>query len=116
MDSELQKQHDNMKAYDMIMHLRQLYPKQARYERFEISKALFQARLTEGSPIGPHVLKMIVYVETLERLGFPLDQELATNLILQSLPDSYSQFVMNYSMSEHNKPLPKLLNMLRIAE
>ncbi|PKI73799.1 hypothetical protein CRG98_005783 [Punica granatum] len=50
MDSELQKQHENMKAYDMIVHLRQLYQEQARHEGFEISKALFQARLTEGSP------------------------------------------------------------------
>ncbi|PKI68476.1 hypothetical protein CRG98_011114 [Punica granatum] len=38
-----------MRAYDMIVHLRQLYQKQARHERFEISKALFQAKLSEGS-------------------------------------------------------------------
>ncbi|PKI51371.1 hypothetical protein CRG98_028232 [Punica granatum] len=72
MDLELQKQHENMRAHDMIVHLRQLYQEQARHERFEISKALFQARLTEGSPVGLHMLKMIGYVETLGRLGFPL--------------------------------------------
>ncbi|PKI49662.1 hypothetical protein CRG98_029907 [Punica granatum] len=48
MDLELQKQHENMGAYDMIVHL--------------------------------------------------------------------SQFVMNYNMSKHNKPLPELFNMLRTAE
>ncbi|PKI52912.1 hypothetical protein CRG98_026743, partial [Punica granatum] len=116
MDSELQKQHENMKVYDMIVHLRQLYQEQARHERFEISKALFQARLTEGSPVGPHVLDMIGYVETLGRLGFPLGQELATYLVLQSLPNSYSQFIMSYNMNDYNKPLPELLNMLRTAE
>ncbi|PKI73043.1 hypothetical protein CRG98_006538 [Punica granatum] len=116
MDSELQKQHEKMKAYDMIVHLRQLYQEQARHERFDISKTLFQARLTEGSPVGLHVLKMIGYVETLGRLGFPLGQELATDLVLQSLPSSYSQFVMSYNMNYYNKPLPELLNMLRTAE
>ncbi|PKI51197.1 hypothetical protein CRG98_028404 [Punica granatum] len=116
MDPELQKQHEHMEAYDMIVHLRQLYQEQARHERFDVSNTLFQAKLTEGSPVGPHVLNMIGYVETLGRLGFPLGQELATDLILQSLPSSYSQFVMNYNMNDYNKPLPELLGMLRTAE
>ncbi|PKI72040.1 hypothetical protein CRG98_007586 [Punica granatum] len=47
MDSELQKQYENMRAYDMIVYLRQLYQEQARHERFEISKAPFQARTAE---------------------------------------------------------------------
>ncbi|PKI48607.1 hypothetical protein CRG98_031026 [Punica granatum] len=92
MGSELQKQHENMGAYDMI------------------------AKLIEGSPVGPHVLKMIGYMETLGRLRFPLGQELATDLILQSLPDSYSQFVMNYNMRDYNKLLLELLSILRTCE
>ncbi|KAG8491022.1 hypothetical protein CXB51_014154 [Gossypium anomalum] len=78
--------------------------------------ALFQCKLAEGSPIGPHVLKMICYIESLSKLGFPLGQELATDVILQSLPDSYSQFVLNFNMNEIDKTLPQLLSMLRIAE
>ncbi|PKI40812.1 hypothetical protein CRG98_038823 [Punica granatum] len=74
------------------------------------------AKLIEGSPVGPHVLNMIGYMETLRLLGFPLGQELATNLILQSLPSNYSQFVMNYNMNDYNKLLPELLSMLRTAE
>ncbi|VFQ83879.1 unnamed protein product [Cuscuta campestris] len=75
-----------MKAYDMILHLRQLYQGQSRHERFQISKALLSCKLSVGIPIGLHVLKMIGYVETLEKLGFSLRQELATDFILQSLP------------------------------
>ena len=62
--------------------------------------------MAEGSPVGTHVLKMIGYIENLDRLGFPLGQELATDLILQSLPDCYSQFIMNFNMNEIDKPLP----------
>ncbi|KAG8493792.1 hypothetical protein CXB51_011078 [Gossypium anomalum] len=91
MNPELQKQHEDMVAYDMIEHLKELNQGQARQERFDISKALFQCKLAEGSPVGPHVLKMIGYIESLSKLGFPLSQELATGVILQSLPDSYSQ-------------------------
>ncbi|XP_017628521.1 uncharacterized protein LOC108471409 [Gossypium arboreum] len=63
-------------------------------------------KLAEGSPVGPHVLKMIGYIESLFKLGFPLGQELATDVILQSLPDSYNQFVLNFNMNEIDKTLP----------
>ena len=82
MNSELQKQHELMGAYDMVEHLRPLYQGQARHERFEISKALFQRKMQDGTPVGPYVLKMIGYIENLQRLRFPLGQELATDLIL----------------------------------
>ncbi|XP_052881000.1 uncharacterized protein LOC128289273 [Gossypium arboreum] len=82
MNPELQKQHEDMVAYDMIEHLKELYQGQARQESFDISKALFQCKLAEGSPIEPHVLKMIGYIESLSKLGFPLGQELATDVIL----------------------------------
>ncbi len=81
-----------------------------------MSKALFKCKMANTDPVGPHVLKMIGYIENLERLGFPLSQELATDFILQSLPDKYSQFVMNYNMNDFNKPLPELLSMLRTTK
>ena len=116
MNSELQKQHENMAAFDMIGHLKTLYQEEARNERFQVSKALFNSKLAEGTPVGPHVLKMIGYVENLERLGFPLGKELATDLILQSLPDSFSQFVLNFNMNDLDRSLPELLSMLRTTE
>ena len=45
-----------------------------------------------------------------------MKDELATDLILQSLPDSFKPFVMNFNMNEINKTLPQLLGMLRTAE
>ncbi|XP_012448733.1 uncharacterized protein LOC105771900 [Gossypium raimondii] len=103
MKPELQKQYEDMVAYDMIEHLKELYQGQARKERFNASKALFQFKLVEGSPVGPHVLKMIGYIESLYKLGLPLSQELATDVILQSLLDSYSQFFLNFNMNEIDK-------------
>ncbi|KAK8986846.1 hypothetical protein V6N11_037772 [Hibiscus sabdariffa] len=116
MDSELQKQHENMVAYEMIQNLKEIYEGQARQERYETSKALFQCKMTEGTPVGAHVIKMMGYVQTLEKLGFPLKNELATDLILQSLPGSFKPFVLNFNMNEISKTLPQLLGMLRIAE
>ena len=50
MNSELQKQHENMTAFDMIEHMKMLYQEQARHERFEVSKTLFLRQVSWGSP------------------------------------------------------------------
>ncbi|KAK8555331.1 hypothetical protein V6N12_009479 [Hibiscus sabdariffa] len=101
---------------EMIQNLKEIYEGQARQERYETSKALFQCKMTEGTPVGGHVIKMMGYVQTLEKLDFPLKNELATDLILQSLSGSFKPFVLNFNMNEINKTLPQLLGMLRTAE
>ncbi|VFQ94215.1 unnamed protein product, partial [Cuscuta campestris] len=113
---KLQKQHEDMKAHEMIVALRQLYQGQSRHERFLVSKALFSCKLSSGNPVGPHVLKMIGYITNLGKLGFSSQKELATDLILQPLPELYKGFVMNYMMHDLDKPLPELLKMLQTAE
>jgi len=74
MTPELQKQHEGMIEFDMIGHRKTLYKEQVRHERFDVSKALFSTKLSEGSPVGPHILKMIGYDENLACLGLPLEQ------------------------------------------
>ncbi|KAK8557981.1 hypothetical protein V6N13_050331 [Hibiscus sabdariffa] len=102
MTPELQKQHEDMVAYDMIQNLKEIYegPHQ---ETYETSKALFQCKMCKGSPVGVHVIKMMGYIQMLEKLGFPLKNELATDVILQSLPDSFKTIVLNFNMNEINK-------------
>ncbi|KAK8509013.1 hypothetical protein V6N12_016857 [Hibiscus sabdariffa] len=116
MTPELQKQHEDMVAYEMIQNLKEIYEGQARQERYETSKALFQCKMSEGSPVGAHVIKMMGYIQTLEKLGFALNDELAVDVVLQSLPDSFNQFVLNFNMNEIKKTLPQLHGMLRTAE
>ena len=52
----------------------------------------------------------------LGQLDFVMDGELNQDLILQSLPESFIQFVVNYHMNKLNTSLPELLNMLKITE
>ncbi|KAK8578450.1 hypothetical protein V6N13_116294 [Hibiscus sabdariffa] len=63
MTPELQKQHEDMVAYEMIQNLKEIYEGQARQERYETSKALFQCKTSEGSPVGAHVIKMMGYIQ-----------------------------------------------------
>ncbi|KAK9163105.1 hypothetical protein Syun_004007 [Stephania yunnanensis] len=72
--------------------------------------------MTEGASVSPHVLKMKGYVDKLDRLEFPISQELATDLILNSLPESNSQFVMNNNMNNMEKSILELYLMLKTTE
>ena len=116
MSNELQRQHDGMEPQSILLNLKELYGEQSRAARYEISKQLFRARMSEGSSVQAHVLRMIDLITRLGQLGFFMDSELNQDLILQSLPDSFSQFVLNYHMNKLNISLPELLNMLKTAE
>ncbi|WVZ57947.1 hypothetical protein U9M48_008275 [Paspalum notatum var. saurae] len=116
MSPELQKQYEDSEAYNMIEGLRGMFENQARVERYNISKDLFCSKLTEGSPVSPHVIKMIGHIEALDRLGFKLDPELMTDVILQSLPLSFEPFIINYHMNGLDKTLTELHGMLKTAE
>src|SRR6185312_1405668 len=83
---------------------------------FNVSKAFAETKLAEGVPVGPHVIKMVGYIQRLEKLGFPLGQELATDFILASLPPSYGNFISNYHMHGAEKGLTELCGMLKKAE
>ncbi|XP_066323530.1 uncharacterized protein [Miscanthus floridulus] len=116
MNSELQKQFESPNPYDMIVGLCGMFGNQARVDRFNTSKALFGCKLAEGVPVSPQVIKMIGYIESLQRLGFPLDDDLATDVILQSLPASFEPFILNYHMNGLKKSLTELHGMLKTVE
>jgi hypothetical protein len=116
MSPDRQKQYEHVDAYTMIEGLRGMFQNQARTERYNISKSLFACKLAESSPVSPHVIKMIGYIETLDRLGFELHPDLATDVILQSLPASYEPFILNFQMNGLDKTLSELYGMLKTAE
>ncbi|KAK8491395.1 hypothetical protein V6N11_073721 [Hibiscus sabdariffa] len=60
----------------MIQNLMEIYEGKARQERYETSKAFFQCKMSPA----------------VEKLSFPLNDELAIDVVLQSLPDSFNQF------------------------
>ncbi|CAD6204194.1 unnamed protein product [Miscanthus lutarioriparius] len=117
MEPDLQLQFDNNHAaHDMIVALNDMFQTQARTERFSVSKAFAKTKLAEGVAVGPHVIKMVGYTQRLEKLGFPIGHELATDFILASLPPSYGNFVANYHMHGAEKGLNELCGMLKTTE
>ncbi len=116
MEPDLQKQFEHVEAYDMIESLKIMFQAQAKTERYQVSQALLSCKLKDGDPLSPHVIKMVGYVQSLERLGYPISEEFATDIILNSLPSAYGQFISNYHMHGMDKKLTELHGMLKQAE
>ena len=104
---KLQRQHENMDAHTMIMHVKDLFEQTSRSERHETFKKLFHYKMTEGSSVN------IIFWKLLAILGFVIDHELSFDLVLQSLPQSFSQFIMNYHINKLDSTLSKFLDMFR---
>ena len=116
MNSKLQKQFEEMGAFDMMVHLKGMFKEQARQERFTTTKALNACKMTPGTSVSAHVLKMKGHIDHLDKLGAIISHELATDLILDSLPESYDQFVMDYNMKHMEKSNAELHGMLKNVE
>ena len=54
--------------------------------------------MTELSSVEAHVLKMIEWIEWSVVLGVEPPIEMSINLNLQSLADSFSQFIVHFNM------------------
>ena len=116
MEAELQKRYETMSAHQMIADLTSVFAPQARAERYEAPNLFFSAKMEEHSSVSEHVVKMSGYVQRLKALECEIPNELAIDRVLQSLPPSYKQFVLNHNMHGMEKSLAELFAMLKAAE
>ncbi|KAL0310457.1 UNVERIFIED_CONTAM: hypothetical protein Scaly_2926500 [Sesamum calycinum] len=69
--------------------------------------------MIEGSSVREHGEMMLSLVKKLKDLQVDFDkEETYVDIILQSLPPSYDQFIINYNMNGLEKSLHELINML----
>ncbi|XXG72990.1 hypothetical protein AAC387_Pa07g1975 [Persea americana] len=101
MSSDLQHQHRSYKsAYDIISNLKEMFADQVRPARQAVMKVLINRKMVEGTPVQKHLLKMMFALNELDVLGAKIDTESQIDMILQSLPDSFNHFEINYNKLE----------------
>ena len=101
-------------AYDMMMNLKEIFGEQNHAGRQVVAmRAILNTKMEEGTPVRDHVLKMISHLNELEILGAEIDSESQVNIVLMSLPESYKNFRLNYSMSKESYSLAELLKELQ---
>ncbi|KAK1594668.1 hypothetical protein QYE76_008240 [Lolium multiflorum] len=72
--------------------------------------------MEEGNSVSEHMFAMSGHAKKLSDMGMMIPNQLGIHRVLQSLPPSYKNFVMNYNMQNMNKDLPELFSMLKSAE
>ncbi|KAJ9544124.1 hypothetical protein OSB04_023831 [Centaurea solstitialis] len=116
MSSELQKMFDESWAYEINDKLREMFAKGQRQERLEVLKALKKCQHRDGESVCAHVQKMQRLIERLEKLDVKFDKNLAMDMVLDLLPDSYDQFIMQFHMNDGETNMMQLHNLLQRAE
>ncbi|KAL0307281.1 UNVERIFIED_CONTAM: hypothetical protein Scaly_1160800 [Sesamum calycinum] len=92
--------------------MKEVYAVLDKHVRYTATKAFFGTKMTEGSSVQEHGIKMLSLIEKLEDLQICLDNDTYIDVILQLLPPSYDLFVVNCNMNGLEKPIHKLINML----
>src|SRR4051812_31180679 len=116
LESKLHKRFENHDPHDIVRELKMIFETHAAVESYEAFEKFFNCKMKEGSSIGEHVLKMSGHTNKLQSLGIVIPNALGIYRVLQSLPPSYKNFVMNYNMQSMNKQLPELFSVLKYAE
>ncbi|KAK1626778.1 hypothetical protein QYE76_001093 [Lolium multiflorum] len=115
LESDLQKRFEHHDPHELMNELKAIFETHAAVECYEASKHFFSC-MEEGSSVSEHMLAMTGHAKKLGDLGIVIPNRLGINRVLQSLPPSYKNFVMNYNMQNMNKELPELFGMLKAAE
>ncbi|KAL0462869.1 UNVERIFIED_CONTAM: hypothetical protein Slati_0174500 [Sesamum latifolium] len=113
MTNEIQKQYDRLDDVpSIILHMKEVYAVPDRHIRYAATKVFFGIKMDEGSSVQSHGVKMLFLVEKLEDLKAGLENDTYINVILQSLPQSYDPFIVNYNMNGLEKSIHELIYML----
>ena len=96
--------------------LKEMFGEQGRSARQETMRQIYNTKMAEGSSVREHCLTMISNLNTLEVLGADIDKESQVDIILQSLPESFKEFRLNYNMNKKIYSLSELMNELVAAE
>ena len=116
MTPDLQKDFENHNAYDMITQLKEMFQQQSRVERFETVRALHACRMDETQSVSSYVLKIKSHIDRLERLNCRVSNQLATDLILNSLSKPYLPFLSHFRMTKSIVNYHDLLELLQTFE
>ncbi|KAK1694329.1 hypothetical protein QYE76_011026 [Lolium multiflorum] len=116
LESELQKRFETHDPHDIINDLKMIFETHAAVESYDACEKFFNCKMEECGSVSEHVLKMSGHVKKLQDLGITIPNALGIHCVLQSLPPSYKNFVMNYNMQCMDKTLPKIFSMLKTAE
>ncbi|XP_074300553.1 uncharacterized protein LOC141631831 [Silene latifolia] len=111
MASSLKLRCISLNAYEIFTRVTTIFSQTPQIRQYEVTVRFFEAKLEKGQNVGPHRLKMVEYVDTLERLGCSIPKKLVVDRI-----NKFSHFRVNYNMNNMDKSFHELHALLTQAE
>ncbi|GJZ64151.1 retrotransposon protein, putative, ty1-copia subclass [Tanacetum coccineum] len=99
----------------MLQELKTLFAQQVEQELLQTVRDFYSCK-QEGQSISSYILKIMSYIDNLERLGHLVSLKLGESLILISLQKEFNSFVQNYNMHGMGKTVNELHAMLKLHE
>ena len=69
-----------------------------------------------GTPVRDHMMLIISHLNEMEILGSEIDRETKLDMILETLPESFDTFKLNYSMNKLEYTVTELMKELHTTE
>ncbi|GJS81213.1 zinc finger, CCHC-type containing protein [Tanacetum coccineum] len=98
MSPALQRQFELYFPQAMLDELRRMFEKPKAVEIYDLVDTLHSCKQAPGKSVSAHVLEMKGYMDQLQALGKPYDNDMAINLINRSLNKDFGDFVRNFNM------------------
>ncbi|GJX97171.1 retrotransposon protein, putative, ty1-copia subclass [Tanacetum coccineum] len=98
MSPALQRQFELYFPQAMLDELRRMFEKPKAVEIYDLVDTLHSCKQAPGKSISAHVLEMKGYMDQLQALGKPYDNDMAINLINRSLNKDFGDFIRNFNM------------------
>ena len=83
-----------------MLCLKEMFGEQGCSARQETMRQIYNTKMAIGTLVREHCLRMIFNLNTLEVLGVNIDGESQVDMILQSLPESFKEFRLNYNINK----------------
>ncbi|KAL9241885.1 hypothetical protein vseg_015945 [Gypsophila vaccaria] len=112
MEDNLQRRFISQGANNNFTTLTNEFSQNPRIVKFDCDVRFFEAKLSRGQTLSPHVINMIENVEKLESLQCKINEEIVVDHILHSLHEGFTQFWVNYYMNDMKKSLYELHSLL----
>ncbi|GJY67835.1 zinc finger, CCHC-type containing protein [Tanacetum coccineum] len=112
MSPALQRQFELYFPQAMLNELRKMFEKPQAVEIYDLVDTLHSCKQAPGKSVSAHVLEMKGYMDQLQALGKPYDNDMAINLINRSLNKDFVDFVRNFNMHCVGKTVSELHALL----
>jgi hypothetical protein len=93
-----------------------MFEHKGRQARQLVMRRIMNMRMKLGTPVRDHILELIVQFNMVEVLKVEIKPETQVDMALETLPEMFSQFKVNYNMNKMEMSLTESMKEVESAK